>query len=181
MRNIFGTERQRRVLQKLWPNQKEFDQFRTGMENIAEYNAMRQNVQGGSPTAENLFAASDLNSGGVVNAGQRLLRGDVVGGMVDLVMPIIGRRLNPARGLPEEQLRRAAQILTEQNPAEVRRLMTQVQQNDPNAVRRLTGRLLQLVGNAAPSAPVPRAALSAQTGGAFAPTELTITPSDIPR
>lgn len=126
VRNIFGSERNRRALAALWPDKDEFAKFRRQMENAAEFSAFRQNVQGNSRTQQDLADAGELG-GGLGNAARNLMTGNVRGAVVDALMTFMGRSINPAKGLPEETLRRMAQILVERNPQQIQTLLTQVE------------------------------------------------------
>lgn len=128
VRNLFGSERNRRVLETMWPDQKGFETFRKQMENAAEFSAFRQNVQGNSRTQQDLADAGAM-AGGLGGAARNLMTGNFRGAAVDALMTVIGRTVNPAKGMPPETLKRMAQILVEKNPAEVQKLLTQVDRN----------------------------------------------------
>jgi hypothetical protein len=125
VRNLFGSERNRRVLETMWPDKKAFETFRKQMDNMAEFSAFRQNVQGNSRTQQDLADAGAMG-GGLGGAARNIMTGNFRGAAVDALMTVIGRAVNPAKGMPPETLRRMAQILVEKNPAEVQRLLTQV-------------------------------------------------------
>ncbi|MCA1298040.1 hypothetical protein [Stappia indica] len=137
VRNIFGSERNRRVLETMWPDKKGFETFRKQMENAAEFSAFRQNVQGNSRTQQDLADAGAMGGGLGSAARNVVMTGNLRGAAVDALMTIIGRTVNPAKGMPPETLKRMAQILVEKNPQEVQRLLTQVDRNG-----RISGDLL---------------------------------------
>ncbi|WP_420415295.1 hypothetical protein [Roseibium sp.] len=148
IRGLFGSERAQRVLGMLWPDKGEFAKFRRQMENSAEFNAARQKIQGGSDTAENLYAAGDLNTGSLVGAATRTLRGDM-SGLVDLAIQFGAKSLNPAKGLPEEQLKRAAEILITRDPQQAQKLLTEVSKGNSAAFNAFQKKLNAIIASPA--------------------------------
>lgn len=161
VRNIFGSERNRRILAELWPDEKSFAQFRRQMENRAEFSAFRQNVQGNSRTQQDLADAGSLG-GGVMNVGRRLVTGDLRGAMFEAVQSIAGRFVNPAKGLPPEQLQRMAEILVETNPKQAQALLSRVSQGDRLAHDALVKAVQKLLDNPALQQPAISGILAAQ-------------------
>lgn len=136
VRQIFGSERNRRVLEALWPSKKEFGKFQKQMENSSEFSAFRQNVQGNSRTQQDL-ADSGALGGGMGGAARNLLTGNLRGAAVDALISFSGRFVNPAKGLPPQQLKRMAEILVETDPQQVQKLLSGVQAGDAVAHRQL--------------------------------------------
>ncbi|WP_298966134.1 hypothetical protein [uncultured Roseibium sp.] len=136
VRQVFGSERQRRALQALWPSKAGFEKFRKQMENASEFSAFRQNVQGNSRTQQDL-ADSGALGGGLGGAARNLMVGNVKGAAVDALISFSGRFVNPAKGLPPQQLKRMAEILVETDPTKVQALLSKAQSGDHSAHRQL--------------------------------------------
>lgn len=163
VKNIFGSTQKQRILANLWDDKKSFDAFRKQMENRAEFSAHRQNVQGNSRTQQDLADTASLG-GGLGGAVRNLATGNIKGAAIDAIMTIVGRTVNPAKGLPEETLKRAAQILTETNPKMADALIRRALTGDRSAGDRLARELQKLLSNPRlqQSAVAPSAAIGAR-------------------
>ena len=161
VKGLFGSRQSQRVLSELWPDQKSFRQFQRQMENRAEFSAHRQNVQGNSRTQQDL-ADSGALGGGMMNVGRRLVTGDVTGAMFEAVQSVAGRLVNPAKGLPPEQLQRMAQILVETNPQRAQALLSRVSQGDRLAHDALVKAVRRLFDNPALQQPAISGLLATQ-------------------
>lgn len=146
VKNLFGSRQKQRILADLWDDQKSFDAFRKQMENRAEFAGHRQNVQGNSRTQQDLADTATLG-GGFGGAVRNLATGNVKGAAVDAIMSIVGRAVNPAKGLPPETLKRAAQILTETDPKMADALIRRALTGDRHAGDRLARELQKLLSN----------------------------------
>ena len=148
VRNIFGSERKRRTLEALWPSKQSFSTFQKQMENASEFSAFRQNVQGNSRTQQDLADSASLG-GGMGGAARNLLTGNLRGAAVDALISFSGRFVNPAKGLPPQQLKRMAEILVETDPQNVQRLLSGAQAGDAAAHRALENAIRQALDNPA--------------------------------
>lgn len=146
VRNLFGSERSRRVLGMLWPDQQDFRKFQKQMENSAEFSAFRQNVQGNSRTQQDL-ADSGALGGGWTGAAKNLMTGNLRGAAVDAIVSLSSRFINPAKGLPPQQLRRMAEILVERDPVMVQQLLARAQAGDTSAHRQLEMQIRGMLDN----------------------------------
>lgn len=148
VKRLFGSERQRRILQQLWPDDQSFQSFRKSMENRASFSDMRQNVLGNSRTQQDLADQNGLASG-LFRSAVKAATGNPRGALMDAAAEFAARSMDKARGMNPEALKAAAQLLVESDPARVQQLLTLAKRQDSAAVRALDSALRRVIGSPA--------------------------------